>query len=202
MKNIANMILTALWCMFPMGAYAQGGHWSCDERAYQYDMTAYISLVDDESGNAVNLSFYEVAAFVGSECRGIAKAMSLPEGGGQYGYLRIHSHVASGETVVFKVYNKATEREMEVVAESVAFEADDAKGLPSEPLVLTIHQPYTPGDVNYDGKVNIIDVMAVYAYILNQEPSPFNIEAADANGDGNINVIDVQRIYTMILNQQ
>ena len=200
MKNIANIILAALWCMFPLGAYAQGSHWSCDERAFQYDMTAYITLVDD--GNAtVDLASYEVAAFVGNECRGVAKVMALPDGGASYGYLRIHSNVTSGETVTFKAYDKAHSKEMSIESEAMTFESLAVVGLPSAPFVLKLKPAFIPGDVNGDTRVNIIDVMAVYAYILGQQPTPFNVDAADVNNDGSVNVIDVQRIYSMILNQ-
>ena len=201
MKNIVNIILITLWCLSPLGAYAQGTHWSCDERAFQYDMTAYIALVDD-SGTPLNLSVYEVAAFIGSECRGTTKVVTLPESGTSYGYLRIRSNVASGETVTFKAYNKSQGKEIIVEAENVTFESNAVKGLPSAPLLLKIKQTFLIGDVNSDGRITIADVAALVNIILGKDksvPYQYNHIAADVNGDSSITETDVTALVDIIL---
>ena len=49
MKRSLRMILTCLCCVLAMGAQAQATHWSVNIYDYQYDMTAYVTLiVDDE----------------------------------------------------------------------------------------------------------------------------------------------------------
>ena len=54
------------------------------------------------------------------------------------------------------------------------------------------------GDVNYDGVVNILDVIQTVNMVLgNQEP---NFESADLNEDGEINVLDIIQIVNIILN--
>ena len=55
--------------------HAQDSGWTVNEPDYQYDMTAYIEL---SLGGAVvdDYSNYEVGAFVGNECRGVAKVDS------------------------------------------------------------------------------------------------------------------------------
>lgn len=61
--------------------------------------------------------------------------------------------------------------------------------------------PYTAskGDANGDLKVNVLDVTAVVAYLLNNNPQPFIQEAADVNSDKNINVLDVVGVVNLAL---
>ena len=198
MKTITNIFLLALWCMFPLGAYAQGTHWTCDERAFQYDMTAYISLVS-ACGNTVDLSAYEVAAFVGNECRGIARLQKAPNGVSFYGYIRIHSNVSSGEAVTFKAYRKSLGTELAVETETVTFEANNVKGLPSAPFALTL--PYILGDVNCDGITTIGDVTALVNNILGKDTleNSFDFDISDVNHDGTITIADVTALVNIIL---
>lgn len=55
------------------------------------------------------------------------------------------------------------------------------------------------GDVNEDGYVNIVDVVAVVNHILGKENARFNELIADVNGDGTINIADVIGIIDFIL---
>ena len=55
------------------------------------------------------------------------------------------------------------------------------------------------GDVNLDGNVNIVDVVAVFNYILEKDPQPFDFGQADMNQDGSIDISDALAINAMIL---
>ncbi|MBQ1646174.1 MAG: dockerin type I repeat-containing protein, partial [Prevotella sp.] len=55
------------------------------------------------------------------------------------------------------------------------------------------------GDVNHDGKVNIVDATSVTSYILNQKPNSFYEAEADINQDGEISITDVTSIVNMVL---
>ena len=56
---------------------AQETHWQCNIYDFQYDMTAYLDVTVD--GNAISdYSNYEVAAFCGEECRGVASVEEIP----------------------------------------------------------------------------------------------------------------------------
>ena len=57
------------------------------------------------------------------------------------------------------------------------------------------------GDVNYDGVVSVIDVIATINHILQDPPITFSRKAADVNGDNGISVVDVIGIIDIILNQ-
>jgi hypothetical protein len=50
------------------------------------------------------------------------------------------------------------------------------------------------GDVNSNGRIDIIDALLVAQYCAGFMPSNFNTQAADANKDGAINIIDALRI--------
>ena len=54
------------------------------------------------------------------------------------------------------------------------------------------------GDINSDGSINVIDVVALVDYILNFEGIEF--QGADINDDGNVNIIDVVQLVDLILN--
>lgn len=57
--------------------------------------------------------------------------------------------------------------------------------------------PYLPGDVTGDGKVNVADVSKVYAYVRDSSliTDEYALACADVNGDGRINVADTSMIY-------
>lgn len=57
----------------------------------------------------------------------------------------------------------------------------------------------TLGDVNFDGAVNVLDVIIVQRYILGtQTLTPAQLVVADVNGDGYVNVIDANLIMQYV----
>ncbi len=54
------------------------------------------------------------------------------------------------------------------------------------------------GDANGDGNVNVLDITALIAYMLNQNPQPFLFDAADVNNDKTINILDVIGVVNII----
>ena len=105
MKRYLFGFVLALWA----SALSAQAHWSFDYHQYQYDMTVYFELM--ESGSVVdNFDRYEVAAFVGEECRGIGKFETQTGSNGTtliYGFLKVYSNAESGETVTFRIYDNA-----------------------------------------------------------------------------------------------
>jgi len=57
---------------------------------------------------------------------------------------------------------------------------------------------YTPGDINDDGKINIIDVVCLLRCVL-KDPLPHNELALDVNRDEKINIIDVVLLLKYVL---
>lgn len=173
--------------------------WDCNPHDYQYDMTAFLSLVTD-NGETVDLTNYEVAAFVGDDCRGVAEVQTISESQ-QYLYCRIRSNIAGGENITFKVYNKKTNSEVDFEAETLTFQSNDRLGLPSAPFLLSL-KAYTLGDVNGDGRINVTDIQLVINKMFGKAlPSTFIEAAADLNEDGRVNVTDIQLIINIMFNR-
>ena len=132
----------ALWA----SALSAQTHWSVDCHRYQYDMTVYFVLKDG-SRIVESQDAYEVAAFVGDECRGVGQFLTYE--GTNYGYLRIRSNQQQGETITFKVYLKDINSEVDVENYSITFASQGVMGLPSAPVAFNFI-PFILGDVNND----------------------------------------------------
>jgi len=77
----------------------------------------------------------------------------------------------------------------EIDTEWMLYELD---GLLSNNIVL--------GDINYDGLINIVDVIMIVNIIIGELlPTEYQSSASELNGDGEINVVDVIVIVNMIL---
>ena len=56
------------------------------------------------------------------------------------------------------------------------------------------------GDVNFDGIVDILDIVSIVNYIMDTlEPTQAQLIAADYNSDGIIDVLDIVQIVNFIL---
>ena len=178
-----------------LGLIAQENtHWQCDIYAYEYDMAMYLQV--EKNGTLItDYSDYEVAAFVGDECRGVAEFQIVNVSGSsqvQYGYIRIRSNAKEGETVTFKVYRRSTGKTFSI-SESVAFVNMALEGMPSVPKVLHFIEPVR-GDVNVDGKVNSSDVSAIVELIMT---NTYNVRA-DLNNDEKVNAADIVELNNLL----
>ena len=197
MKDCGKHLIILWCCVLSLAAHAQSTHWGMDAYAYQYDMTVYFTLTED--GQPVSeFDNYEVAAFVGDECRGVGQFLTYE--GTNYGYLRIRSNQQQGETIIFKVYMKDINSEVDVENYSITFASQGVMGLPSAPVAFNFI-PFILGDVNNDHNVSSADLVMLAKYILNEGTTALgNIKAADMNGDGNISSADLVAIARYILN--
>lgn len=198
MKTIFNYSILLLFCLFSTGTLrAQSQHWQCDPYAWEYDMTAYVTLtLDNVAVN--NLTDYEIAAFCGTVCRGVATIQSSEKDGQTttYGYLRIRSNQQSGETIIFKVYDKVSEKEYDVEDYSLNFQSQEVIGLPSSPVQLHIADVML-GDADGDGRITINDAVLTINATFGTDPEGFNPTAADMDGDGRVTINDA----ILIINQ-
>lgn len=72
--------------------------------------------------------------------------------------------------------------------------------LANTPATLTVTD-VTPGDVNGDGDIDIVDVTSTIGHVIHQTPSNFILKAADVNNDGVVDIVDVTTIIDMIINK-
>lgn len=202
MKTILKLYAIIVLSILPLvSLHAETTHWSCDTHAYEYDMAVYFCL-SINSEVITDYSNYELAAFCGEECRGVAKILTVEKDGQTtaYGYLRIRSNQQEGETITFKVYVKDINREVDIEDSSITFLSQDVKGIPSNPIVFNF-VPFIPGDADNSGEIDIFDAVAIVEYYLNGSLDGFNIKAADFNGDGDVDIFDAVAIVDYYLNQ-
>ncbi len=56
-----------------------------------------------------------------------------------------------------------------------------------------------PGDVNVDGRINVLDILKIIEHITGKTPLPAELQlTADTNGDGNITVLDIIVLIDLI----
>ena len=67
-------------------------------------------------------------------------------------------------------------------------------------FITTGRATFTPGDLNQDEAINVLDVVTLVNFVLNQiSPTPTQELAADLNEDGVVNVLDVVQVVNIIL---
>lgn len=178
--------------------HAQDSQWSVNPYDYKYDMTVYAKVVY-EGAEVSDYSNYEIGAFVGNECRGVGDVQTKDSY--TWVYLRVRSNQASGEKLIFKLYDKSTGRTSVIKpSQVIAFSSQGMIGKPSSPV--TLEKPsYTLGDVNEDGKISVMDIVAISQIMSGQVESNYNNLAADVNVDGKISVMDIVSVRQMIANK-
>jgi len=135
--------------------------WFIDPHAYQNNMTvtAVLRIDGKESIDENDI----VGAFVGDECRGVARPIYV-EGIRRYeAFLMVHSNAVGGEKVNLRAFD-ADGGVIYDVTETLTFEADKVQGTVGAPLVLTAQ------DIHDEGGQDLPK-----AFALGQNyPNPFN----------------------------
>ena len=129
-------IVALLMALFHSVAASAADTWSVNPSAYRYDMSLYLDVVFG-TGEKLDYTQYDVATFVGDECRGVAEVLPLPTGGNCL-YLRARSNSERGESMVFRYRNKATGEVKDVENVSFAFSSNARLGYPSSPYEVKI----------------------------------------------------------------
>ena len=153
MKRLLVNIIVALCCIFMCSKASAQGHWAYNANDYQYGMTAYITLHASDA-EISDLTDFEVAAFVGDECRGVS-IIETAEDGSSYVYLRIRSNEQTGEDIKFKVYSKRLNYVF-TPDYVVSFANISVVGFPSEPIVLNLGPLYCDITTSFTGQGEVI----------------------------------------------
>lgn len=180
----------ALGCLLAfaaMTARATVPDWTVDVHAYQYDMTAYVSLLLDYGADAVSdLSRYTIAAFCGDECRGVMEVHTA--GDSQYGYLRIRSNMDSGEVITLQVYD-ADDDFFLPCADSLTFTSLDVLGVPSSPYLL---QAESKSYVNKQVYLVLTQQIATAQATLDVAKDSVEVNCPDVAGDFAERIVAIQ----------
>ena len=197
--KITKMMIKLVCLLLPLGAGAQSTHWTVNPYDFQYDMTAYVTL--SVNGNPVtDYANFEIAAFCGEECRGVAAIQTVGSGprATTYGYLRIRSNQAEGESIYFKVYHKDGDAETSIDNPTVVFNSQDVLGLPSSPVELRA-EFLLLGDVNGDGYRDITDVLSLVDVVSGKTVDNETRSRADINHDTKIDVADIVALISLLM---
>ena len=143
-KTIGSLfILMMMVCLSAFAGLRSDDVWTLNPSDFRYDMSLYFTV---GSKDFEDLEAYEIGAFIGDECRGIAEKIELPEGG-SYLYMRIRSNQDQpDEAVTFFARDKKTGKTVSLKgAESkeFLFKPDTMVGLPSAPFVLIAYYDVT-----------------------------------------------------------
>ena len=199
------ILFTLICILLPLSLWAQGDtHWQCDENtSNNMQVFLIVELEGTELTTVEQLKDIEIAAFCGEECRGVVSGSEFQTAGAhKVLQMMVHSNVASGETITFKAYLKNTNEEVDVKSTSITFNDNGgAFGSPSEPFLIKVKPPYTLGDVNDDGEIDVTDVVLLFDFIMGEEVSDFVEAAADFNGDGEVDVTDVVMLFDYCMEQ-
>lgn len=139
MKNIIKKLSLAL-CLLVLPLCqlsAQVGRiWECDYRQYEMDMPVYVTITN--MGSPIeNVNNFQVGAFVGDECRGVATAPMVYGSPSCY-MLRTWANT-DGEKLTFRLYSLKSKKEYTCsVSDSIIFQAQRIKGSVSNPIVLDV----------------------------------------------------------------
>jgi len=72
--------------------------------------------------------------------------------------------------------------------------------LPTEISGNCVEMIYAQGDPNYDGSIDVTDIVFIIGIIFNEiEPTDAELWAADVNGDGTVNIVDIVELIDIIL---
>lgn len=189
-------ILTCVLALWASSLSAQSWAGGFDYHMYKNNMTIYYTIKN------ASLNKYEIAAFVGYQCRGVSEVVTTTASDGtpiSYGYLMVYSNKENDETVTFKFYDKEKGTEDVIPDFSVNFVSTGREGYPTDPIVLDLGLPeVTKGDANGDGNIDAADIVEVVNYLMGKESYLFVAQSADANEDGTVNLADVVTIVNMI----
>lgn len=102
--------------------------------------------------------------------------------------------------IVVNISDDMEEGDYPIILREIALSDKNSHGYETAYVKSTLTlTAYIPGDVNGDGKINVVDFTAIANYILGKSPTGFVERAADVNGDGKVNVVDLTAVANIIL---
>jgi hypothetical protein len=114
--------------------------WTVNASEYQFNttLTSVLRVGGRESNDANDM----IGAFVGDECRGVARPVYVDGVERYVAFLMIHTNAASGETVQFRAFD-ADAGVVYRVSETLACAPDDVNGTVGQPVVLNASEPWS-----------------------------------------------------------
>ena len=102
--------------------------------------------------------------------------------------------------IVVNISENMEEGDYPIILREIALSDNNSQGYETAYVKSTLTiSSYTPGDVDGNGKINVVDFTAIANHILGKTPAGFIEKAADVSGDGKINVVDLTAVANIIL---
>ena len=200
-KTIVKRLFVSIVLALGATALSAQTHWSYTSGTYPKDMRIFFELKKKDV--VLDLDDYEVAAFIGDVCRGIATKESQVVDASTiyYGRIQIEAEsVEEGAAITFKAYDKATAKEIGITTDiAYTFTADATIGTLSNLKQLKL---LIKGDVNGDENITAEDALLVLQHVAKKITLTANqIEVGDMNGDGKITEHDASLILQTIVGE-
>ena len=200
-KTIVKRLFVSIVLALGATALSAQTHWSYTSGTYPKDMRIFFELKKKDV--VLDLDDYEVAAFIGDVCRGIATKESQVVDASTiyYGRIQIEAEPAEeGAAITFKAYDKATAKEIGITTDiAYTFTADATIGTLSNLKQLKL---LIKGDVNGDENITAEDALLVLQHVAKKITLTANqIEVGDMNGDGKITEHDASLILQTIVGE-
>ncbi len=200
-KAIVKRLFVSIVLALGATALSAQTHWSYTSGTYPKDMRIFFELKKKDV--VLDLDDYEVAAFIGDVCRGIATKESQVVDASTiyYGRIQIEAEPAEeGAAITFKAYDKATAKEIGITTDiAYTFTADATIGTLSNLKQLKL---LIKGDVNGDENITAEDALLVLQHVAKKITLTANqIEVGDMNGDGKITEHDASLILQTIVGE-
>ena len=203
-KTIVKRLFVSIVLALGATALSAQTHWSYTSGTYPKDMRIFFELKKKDV--VLDLDDYEVAAFIGDVCRGIATKESQVVNASTiyYGRIQIEAESAEeGAAITFKAYDKAAAKEIDITTDiAYIFTPEATIGTLSELKQFEL-KPVLKGDVNGDEKVTAEDALLVLQHVAKKITltDADQIEAGDMNGDGKITEHDASLILQTIVGE-
>jgi gliding motility-associated-like protein len=185
MNKIKPIIAIFLLCQVVKVASAQvPATWTVNPSAYTYQMSVTCKA-NEACVDLLNPNNY-VAAFVGTQCRGVAKT-NTAFNSSQLGLMTIKSNSVSGEKVKFKIYNSISNAVLNVL-DSISFSQGASLGTLNTPFVLyTNHVPTDISISNYTITENspLATIIATLTAVDQDAGTVFNYSLTTAQPENN-----------------
>ena len=203
-KTLLTRIIVSIVLALGATALSAQNHWSYSG-SYENDMRIFFEL--SQGDVTLDLDNYEVAAFIGGKCRGVAQKMSQDISAEQtiyYGRLQLYGSAATetGAAITFKAYDKTAKKEIDITVEPTMTFADNVQyGTISDLKQFKLKQQLK-GDVNGDEKITDEDallILQIVAKKIKNGAAGVDFEAADVNQDGDITPHDAVLVLQSIV---
>lgn len=156
-----------------------------DEKEFSFEIDAALIITTESlpNGYVLALYYYQIESSGGAGTIAFSDKYNVLGGSG---LTLSPDGLLSGTPIV------SGDIELTVLAE------DDIGGTDEKLLNLHIDVMYLCGDVDIDGKINLLDATFLIRWLYKGGPEPEDFERANVNGSGQINILDITFLITYL----